>query len=91
MKEMIERTIHGFECPRCGNDHLYTLKDDRFKCSHCQFKYSPKKMKDDLQILHYFSLEIPTNKTARDLCFSYEKVRTKYMQYRNEIYDYLNK
>ena len=89
MKENIERAIQGFECPKCGSDHLYRLKDDRFKCAKCGFKYSPKKIKDDLAILHYFSLEIPANKTARDLEFSYDKVRRKYMQYRQEICDYL--
>jgi len=89
MKEKIKRAIYGFKCPKCGSDHLYKLKDDRFKCAKCCYKYSPKKMKDDLAILHYFSLEIPANKTARDLEFSYDKVRRKYMQYRQEICDYL--
>jgi len=91
MKEKIERAIHGFECPKCGSDHLYKLKDDRFKCAHCFFKYSPIKLNDDLEILHYFSLEIPANKTAKDLEFSYDKVRRKYMKYRQEVCDYLEK
>ena len=42
-----------------------------------------------MEIHHYFSLEIPTNKIARDLGFSYVKVRSKYIQYRQEICDYL--
>jgi ribosomal protein S27AE len=79
MKEKVERAIHGFECPKCGSDHLYRLKDERFKCGQCGYKYSPKRLKDDLEILHYFSLEIPANKTAKDLEFSYVKVRNKYM------------
>lgn len=91
MKEKIERAIHGNECPKCGSDHPPAggHKDERFKCGQCGYKYSPKKLKDDLAILHYFSLEIPANKTARDLEFSYGKVRRKYMQYRQEICDYL--
>ena len=89
MKEKVERAINGFRCSKCGSDHLYTLKDERFKCGQCGFKYSPKKLRDDLEILHYFSLEIPANKTAKDLGFSYVKVRNKYMQYRQEICDHL--
>jgi len=55
----------------------------------CHLKYSPKKFSDDFAILHYFSLEIPANKTAKDLGFSYNKVRGKYMQYRQDIYNFL--
>jgi transposase len=53
-------------------------------------KYSPRRIKDDLTILHYFSLEIPANKAAKDLGCSYKKVRSKYMQYRQEIFDFLS-
>ena len=89
MKEKVENAIHGNECPKCRSDHFYKLKDDRFKCGQCSYKCSHKKIKDDLEVLHYFSLEIPANKTARDLDFSYDKVRRKYMQYRQEICDFL--
>jgi transposase len=34
-------------------------------------------------------LEIPANKTAGDLELSYKSVRSKYMQYRQEIVEYL--
>ena len=50
MKEKIERAIFGIECPKCGHDRLYKLDDDRYKCSNCKFKYSPRKLNDDLQI-----------------------------------------
>jgi transposase len=89
MEIRIKKFIDGKECPRCSEALLYRLKDNRFKCYHCSFKYSPKRFNDDLVILHYFSLEIPANKTAKDLGFSYNKVRSKYMQYRQEIYDFL--
>lgn len=91
MKEKIERAVLGIECPKCGHDHLYKLDDGRYKCSNCKFKYSPRKLNDDLQILHYFSLEIPANKARKDFGCSYDKVRRKYMQYRNEIFLYLQK
>ena len=91
MKEKIERAILGIGCPKCTKDNLYKLSDGRFKCSYCKFKYSSKKLKDDLQILHYFSLEIPANKACKDFGCSYTKIRTKYMQYREEIFTYLSK
>ena len=78
MKEKVERAILGIECPKCGHDHLYKLDDGRYKCSNCKFKYSPRKLNDDLQILHYFSLEIPANKARKDFGCSYDKVRRKY-------------
>jgi ribosomal protein S27AE len=61
MLEITERIIHGKQCPKCGNKSLYTLKDSRFKCSTCFYKYSQKRIEKDLKLLHYFSLEIPAN------------------------------
>ena len=89
MEEKVTRFIVGKSCPFCSGDRVYRLRDNRFKCNRCSFKYSPKRFKDDLTILHYFSLEIPANKAARDLGFGYKKVRGKYMLYRQEIYDFL--
>ena len=77
MEITIKKFIEGKECPRCFKEHLYRLSDSRFKCNNCSFKYSPKRRNDDFVILHYFSLEIPANKTARDLSFGYKKVIRK--------------
>ena len=89
MEKKIEKVIYGMCCPRCNHTHLYRLSDNRYKCACCYYKYSSKKISDDMKLLHYFSLEIPANKAARDLGFGYNKVRTKYMQYRQEIAFYL--
>lgn len=89
MLEIIKRIISGKQCSKCGNETLYTLKDGRFKCSGCNFKYSPNPIAKDLKLLHYFSLEIPANKAAKDLGWSYRKIRNHYMKYRLEIFDYL--
>ena len=89
MLEIVERIIHGKQCPNCGNERLYRLKDKRFKCSECLHKYSPFRVEKDLKLLHYFSLEIPARKSTRDLGFSYNMVRNHYMNYRVEIFDYL--
>ncbi len=89
MEEKVIKFIVGKVCPTCGGNHLYVMRDNRYKCRDCFYRYSFTKFKDDLTILHYFSLEIPANKAARDLGFGYKKVRGKYMLYRQEIYDYL--
>ena len=89
MKEKIHKYIEGRECPRCNKTYLYQMRDNRFKCQNCLYKYSYKKLSDDFNVLHYFSLEIPANKSARDLGMNYKTVRLKYMQYRQEIYNYL--
>jgi transposase len=81
--------ISGEHCPRCNHTHLYRLSDNRVQCAHCRYKYSSQKLRDDVKLLHYFSLEIPANKAAKDLGFSYNKVRNKYMEYRQEIALYL--
>jgi len=82
MMEKINEIAQGQRCPKCSCDQLYQLADGRFKCVQCSSKYSAKKIRDDLKILHYFSLEIPANKAAKDLGFSYPMARNKYMRYR---------
>ena len=90
MEEKIAIFINGTCCPRCHGQQLYRLSDHRFKCRNCSLRYSPQKLFDDLKILHYFSLEIPANKAAKDLGYGYKKVRGRYMQYRQEIYRFLD-
>ena len=87
----IQNIIQGKECLRCSHQKVYTLSDARVKCSGCGYKYSIKRIEDDLRILHYFSLEIPANKATRDLGFGYNIVRTKYMHNRQDIARYLQK
>jgi len=90
MIKKIEQIIIGKRCPKCSSRKLFKLADGRCKCANCNFKYSSKKIENDLKILHYFSLEIPANKAAKDLGYSYPMIRNKYMQYRNEILEILN-
>ena len=90
MRKIIEQIIAGQHCPECQNKRTYQLFDKRIKCTCCGYKFSPQKIQDDLTLLHYFSLEIPVNKAAKDLKFGYQKVRDKYMQYREEVSDFLN-
>ncbi|MBN4081331.1 IS1595 family transposase [Caldithrix abyssi] len=90
MLETIRKIIDGKYCPKCSSHQLYKLSDNRFKCSECLYKYSPCKIAKDLKLLHYFSLEIPARKAAKDLGYSYNMVRNHYMDYRLEIFDYLS-
>ena len=89
MLEIIRKIIDGKQCPKCSNETLYVLKDNRFRCSGCGYKYSPNPIAKDLKLLHYFSLEIPANKASKDLGWSYHKVRNSYMNYRLDILNYL--
>ena len=89
MLEIIRKIIDGKQCPKCSNETLYVLKDNRFRCSGCCYKYSPNPIAKDLKLLHYFSLEIPANKASKDLGWSYHKVRNSYMNYRLDILNYL--
>ncbi len=91
MIKKIEKIIKGTLCFRCRNTIMYKLSDNRVKCSKCGLKISTKKILDDFRILHYFSLEIPANKAAKDLQCSYKKVSKKYREYREEIIEFLMK
>jgi transposase len=90
MLNKIHKIINGILCPKCKGQKLFKLSDDRWKCSKCFYRFSAKRISDDLDILHCFSLEIPATKTAKDLRLSYNKVRNKYMEYRHEIYECMN-
>lgn len=91
MLNKIEQIVIGNFCPKCNNKKTYKLNDNRFKCRKCLYRFNPQKISNIYTLLHYFSLEIPANKAAKDLGFSYKKVRTKYMDFRISIYDFLQK
>ena len=65
MIDRINAIANGKRCPKYDHDQLYQLADNRIKYSKCHTKYSTKKIKDNLRILHHFSLEIPATKTDK--------------------------
>jgi len=71
MLNKILKIINGTLCPGCKGRKLFRLSDGRWKCSKYYFRYSAKRISDDLAILHCFHLGIPATKTAKDLKFSY--------------------
>ena len=80
----------GRKCIFCDKYGLYRLADNRVKCKHCDRKYSLQKLRDDIQILYYFYLEISARKTARELGSRYKSVHRKFMRFRKSIAVYCN-
>ena len=75
----------GRKCIYCGTWKPYRLGDKRIKCGNCGRKYSLPKLKKDLQVLHYFTLELSANRCASELGLSYKTVYQKYMIFRRKI------
>jgi len=75
----------GRKCIYCGTWKPYRLGDKRIKCGNCSRKYSLPKLKKDLQVLHYFTLELSANRCASELGLSYKTVYQKYMIFRRKI------
>jgi len=90
-KKFARKFLEGKKCVFCGNYGLYKLKDKRLKCKKCSRFYSVQKLRKNLNILHYFCLEISASKTARELDLSYNAVYNKFMFFRQKIADHLNK
>ena len=77
--------VYGRKCWFCGYYGLSRLRDKRIWCGHCRKKYSLKKLKNDLNVLYYFYLEVSARKCARELRLDYETVSKRYAQYRDAI------
>ena len=64
------------------------LADGRVKCRKCRRVYSLQKMRKDLEVLRYFSLELSATRAASELGLSYKTVRSRYMFFREKIAEY---
>jgi transposase len=84
-KQVPDRVLKGKRCIFCGSSKTYRLGDGRIRCKDCDRKYSLNKLKKDLEVLHYFCLELSANKTASLLGLNYKTVRSKYMIFREKI------
>ena len=78
----------GRKCIFCNKYGLYRLADKRVKCKHCKKYYSLQKLRNEMEILYYFYLEISARKTTKELNFNYRLVHRKFMQFRKRIADY---
>jgi len=81
--------LEGRKCIYCGAWKPYRLADKRLKCKTCRRYYSLKRLKNDLNILYYFALELSANRTAKELSLSYKTIRNKYMFFREKITEHL--
>jgi len=84
-KQVPDRVLKGKRCIFCESNKTYRLADGRIRCKECGKKYSLSKLKKDLEVLHYFCLELSANKTARLLHLDYGAVRSRYMMFREKI------
>ncbi len=90
IKNLAANILRGRKCVYCSNYGLYRLADRRVKCRKCRRVYSLKKLQRDVEILHYFCLELSASKTAKALELDYETVYSRYMFFRRKIIQYQN-
>ena len=88
-KNLAANILRGRKCVYCGAYNMYRLADGRVKCRCCRRVYSLKKLRRDLEILHYFSLELSANRAANELGVSYKTVRSQYMLFRLRLAEHL--
>ena len=89
-KNFTGKYVDGRKCIYCGKYKLYRLPNKQVKCGSCGRFYSLSKIKRDLEVLYYFSLELSANKTADLLGLDYKTVRSRYMLFRKKISEYLD-
>ena len=87
-KKFTGKFLEGRKCIFCGYWKPYRLDDGRVKCKNCGRFYSLNKLRRDIEVLHYFSLELSANRTASELGLSYKTVRNRYMFFREKIAEY---
>ena len=73
MLEKVVRIIQCKQCPKCCNDTMYKLKDNRFKCSACFYKYSPGPIEKDWIQRNYCGLRRGKIKLLWRLAKCYKK------------------
>lgn len=89
-KKFTGKYVEGRKCIFCGKYGLYRLANKRVKCGSCGRFYSLLKLKRDLDVLYYFSLELSANKAAEVLGLNYRTVHSRYMLFREGIAEYLD-
>jgi len=88
VKNLAANFLRGRKCIYCGCYCLYRLADGRLKCRDCGRFYSLRKLRRDLEVLRYFSLELSANRVAKELGLNYRTVQDRYMSFRERIARY---
>ena len=91
IKGIARKFFEGKSCIFCGKYGFYKLQNKKVKCKHCKKYYSIKKLKNKIQILYYFYLEVSARKTASELNLNYQLVYRKFMQFRKCIAEYCSR
>ena len=88
IKNLTANILRGRKCAFCGEYRTCRLADGRVKCCRCKRVYSLRKLRRDMDILHYFCLELSANRAARELRLNYRTVMSRYMLFREKIAEY---
>jgi len=87
-KNLVANFQRGRKCIFCRKYTLSILGDKRIYCKTCKKRYSLKKLRTDLEVLHYFCLELSARKAALDLGLSYNTVKHRYDKFRRKIAEF---
>ncbi len=90
-KNLVAKFSRGRKCIFCGKYTLSRQNDGRYYCINCNKRLSLSKLKRDLEIMHYFCLELSARKASIDLKIDYKSVGRRYMFFRSKITEFLDK
>lgn len=92
------RWYTGKHCPRCGNDILWKMKDSRYKCRKCSYKFGDfigiylgklniPPINEVCHILYLFVLGVPANRIKEYAEISLKTIQRIFPTIRQAIYD----
>ncbi|MDO8453969.1 MAG: transposase [Sulfurimonas sp.] len=77
------------KCIYCNHEKLYILKSAQIKCAKCKKKFSPKKIKTDLELIECFCENLTASQTSKKVGIHYVTVKKRYELFRQLIANYL--
>jgi transposase len=78
-------------CPKCGSYNIHKSTDRNLsKCQACGARFSRKKIRQELEILELFSLEVSARKASIHLGLNYRTVKKIYDKTREKIMYFLD-
>lgn len=81
----LQKYWSGRCCISCQKYQVSRLSDKRVFCRSCGKRYSLSRLKRELTLLWYFSLEISAHRTSKETAHSYNTVRSAFMRFRQAI------
>ncbi len=77
------------KCIYCHHEKLYLLKSGQLKCAKCKKKFSPKKIKADLELIECFCESLTINEASKKLDINYISAKKRYERFRQLIANFL--